>query len=119
MDQMTAACGEQDTLLALLCQPAELQPGIGLPGDIAVWGIDSGVRHAVAGGDYGSVRVGAFMGYRMIADLVGLPVTRTEGEGVQVEDARWRGHLCNIPPSEWEGHYRDHLPETIQGAEFL
>ena len=26
MDQMTSACGEADSLLALLCQPAELQP---------------------------------------------------------------------------------------------
>jgi L-arabinokinase len=77
------------------------------------------VRHAVAGGDYGSVRVGAFMGYRMIADLAGLPVIGTDGAHVQVKDARWQGYLCNIPPSEWESHYRDHLPETIGGAEFL
>jgi L-arabinokinase len=26
------------------------------------WGIDSGIRHAVSGADYGTVRVGAFMG---------------------------------------------------------
>src|SRR5205814_921389 len=49
----------------------------------------------------------------------GLPVTRTEGAHVRVEDSRWHGYLCNIPPSEWERDYRDHLPETIQGAEFL
>ena len=119
MDQMTSACGEQDRLLALLCRPAELQPAVALPAGIAVWGIDSGVRHAVAGGDYGAVRVGAFMGYRMIADLAGLPVEQTEAGRVQVADARWHGYLCNIPPSEWEIYYRDHLPETIRGAAFL
>jgi L-arabinokinase len=119
MDQMTAACGEQNTLLALLCQPAELQPGIVLPNELAVWGIDSGVRHAVAGGDYGSVRIGAFMGYRMIAERAGLPVERAAAGRVQVTDARWHGYLCNIAPSEWESDYRDHLPETIEGAAFL
>ncbi len=31
MDQMTSSCGEQDSLLALLCQPAELQSPVQLP----------------------------------------------------------------------------------------
>src|SRR5439155_15401674 len=83
MDQMTAACGEENRLLALLCQPAELQGQVSLPEEIAVWGIDSGVRHSVAGADYGSVRTGAFMGYRIIADLAGIPVmAREPGEPV-------------------------------------
>ena len=119
MDQMASACGEQDKLLALLCQPAELRPSVALPGDLAVWGIDSGVRHAVSGGDYGSVRIGAFMGYRIIADIVGLPVTSTEDGRVRIEDSRWHGYLCNISPSEWEANYREQLPETIEGTEFL
>ncbi len=72
MDQMTAACGEEGELLALLCQPAELLDTVTLPRGVAVWGIDSGVRHSVGGGDYTSVRVGAFMGYRMIAEMAGL-----------------------------------------------
>src|SRR5205823_6892483 len=47
MDQMTAACGEADRLLTLLCQPGELQGTIKLPDELAVWGIDSGIRHSV------------------------------------------------------------------------
>src|SRR4029077_7654072 len=66
MDQITSACGEENQLLALLCQPAELLGTISLPKELAVWGLDSGVRHSVGGGDYGSVRIGAFMGYRII-----------------------------------------------------
>jgi L-arabinokinase len=119
MDQMASTCGERDKLLALLCQPAEIQPGITLPNNIAIWGIDSGERHSVSGRDYGSVRIGAFMGYRIIADLAGLPVTRTEEARVRVEDSRWHGYLCNIAPSEWEERYREQVPETIGGAEFL
>src|SRR6267378_3552472 len=37
MDLMTAACGEADCLLELLCQPGELQGSIRLPDELAVW----------------------------------------------------------------------------------
>ncbi|HEX6289787.1 MAG TPA: galactokinase family protein [Herpetosiphonaceae bacterium] len=119
MDQMTAACGEQDRLLALLCQPAELLPSVVLPPEVEVWGIDSGIRHTVSGSDYGSVRVGAFMGYRIIADLAGLTVAPLDDGRVAVDDRRWHGYLANITPSEWETLYRDHVPETLDGAAFL
>src|SRR5262245_42607703 len=49
MDQMTCVFGEERALLALLCQPAELQPQVPVPGDLDVWGLDSGERHAVGG----------------------------------------------------------------------
>ena len=119
MDQMTSACGEQDSLLALLCQPAELQEGIALPNELEVWGIDSGIRHAVTSADYGSVRIGAFMGYRIIADLAGLLVQTHDEQSVSIEDGRWRGYLANISPSVWERAYRDRLPNQINGATFL
>jgi galactokinase len=119
MDQMTAACGTQDTLLALLCQPAELQESVALPAEVEVWGIDSGIRHAVTGADYGSVRVGAFMGYRIIADLAGLHVQQVAEQRVSIEDALWHGYLANITPSLWEQIYREQLPERLDGAAFL
>src|SRR5882724_1339076 len=71
MDQLTSACGEEGRLLALLCQPAELAEAISIPDEMAMWGLDSGVRHSVSSADYGDVRVGAFMGYRMIAGIAG------------------------------------------------
>src|SRR5262249_38151325 len=66
MDQMTCVFGEEHKLMALLCQPAELQAPVAIPEDIAFWGLDSGERHAVGGADYTSVRTGAFMGRRML-----------------------------------------------------
>lgn len=119
MDQTTAACGKQDRLLKLLCQPADVQGSIEVPHEIAFWGIDSGVRHSVSGLDYSSVRVGAFMGYRIIADLARLPV-RANANAAQVEirDARWNGYLANLTPSEFE-QYRQELPEQMCGEEFL
>jgi L-arabinokinase len=117
MDQMTASCGEADRLLALRCQPAELLGMTAIPDEVAFWGIDSGVRHAVTGADYGSVRVGAFIGFRIIAEMVGLKVN--PGEPAQIGDQRWGGYLANITPSEFEQHYAVRLPERIEGAEFL
>jgi L-arabinokinase len=118
MDQMTSACGEEGRLLALLCQPAELLGTVALPRELSVWGLDSGVRHSVGGGDYGSVRVGAFMGYRIIAELAGLKV-EPRGETVSIDDARWGGYLANVPPSEFEQKFAARLPEMMTGADFL
>jgi len=110
MDQMTAACGTADTLLALRCQPAQLLPEIKLPTNLVVYGIDSGVRHAVSGADYGSVRVGAFMGRRILevhAQRNNLPTTH------------WNGFLANITPSELQANFHGVLPSQMTGAEFI
>ena len=66
MDQMASLLGQQDKLLALLCQPAEILTYVDIPSSLGVWGIDSGIRHSVSGADYGSVRCGAFMGLSLI-----------------------------------------------------
>jgi L-arabinokinase len=120
MDQMTSALGQAGQLFALRCQPAQVLPSVPLPPGLAFWGIDSGVRHSVSGSDYTSVRVGAFMGYRIIAELAGLKVLPGDRPGlIQVEDPRWHGYLANIRPAEFEEHFLPHLPETISGEEFL
>jgi L-arabinokinase len=103
MDQMTSVFGETDSLMALLCQPAELQDPVRVPDQVAFWGIDSGERHAVAGSDYGSVRAGAFMGYRILS---------VEG---QVDT----GYLANVSPAKLEQDLLHRLPETMSGKEFL
>jgi len=120
MDQMTSVCGEANRLLALVCQPAELREMIAIPDEMAFWGMDSGIRHSVAGADYGSVRAGAFMGYRIIADLARLNINEVPSEKrCEVDDPRWGGYLANISPSEFEESYAHQLPERLSGAEFL
>jgi L-arabinokinase len=119
MDQMVSACGEENKLLALVCQPAELKGTIRLPDEIEIWGIDSGIRHSVAGADYGSVRAGAFIGYRIIAEIARLEVENLENNRVQIADEKWRGFLANITPEEFEKEFRSKLPEKITGREFL
>lgn len=109
MDQMASACGEEGRLLALLCQPAELLGTVSLPEDLAVWGIDSGIRHAVSGADYGSVRTGAFMGLQVLRQITGNPAGTHD---------RWGGYLANVTPHEWM-RLEDAVPERLAGATFL
>lgn len=118
MDQMTSACGEEHQLLALLCQPAEIVGSVSIPDQLAVWGVDSGVSHSVGGAEYGTVRAGSFMGYRMIAELAGLKVQPGPGT-VFIEDERWHGFLANIPVSEFEENYAARLPDQMTGNDFL
>jgi galactokinase len=102
MDQMTAALGEFGQLLTLLCQPAEVHGCLRLPSGLALWGIDSGVRHAVGGGDYGAVRAAAFMGHRILEDLT----------------KRQLDYLANVTPQEF-ATLAPQVPECLTGREFL
>ena len=120
MDQMTAAGGETNRLLELLCQPAELKGTVALPEELEIWGIDSGIRHSVGGSDYRTVRTAAFLGYRIIADVAGLSVRDGGRDGqVQIDDPKWKGYLANVTPDEFESCFAKHVPERITGAEFL
>jgi L-arabinokinase len=119
MDQMTSICGEAGSLMALLCQPAEFQGSVRLPHGLGVWGVDSAIRHAVTGADYGAVRVGAFMGYRILAELAGLDVAPGAREGhVRVDDPRWHGYLANVGSVAFRRFAPD-IPESLDGATFL
>jgi galactokinase len=102
MDQMTCVFGLPDALMALLCQPAELQAPVPLPDDVAVWGIDSGERHVVSGSDYASVRCAAFMGLSILADHLRVP----------------DGYLANVDAAEFE-RVASRVPEQVRGEEFL
>jgi L-arabinokinase len=103
MDQMTCVFGASGTLLALLCQPAELQPPVQIPDDIEFWGIDSGERHTVGGSDYGAVRTGAFMGHRIMSAHAGVPL----------------GYLADITPAEFEREFAGLLPAEMSGDDFV
>jgi len=119
MDQMTAACGRRDHLLCLKCQPAESEGYVAIPPDLELWGLDSGIRHEVGGPAYGSVRVGTFMGYRIVADIAGLVWEKAAPGHVMVRDPLWGGYLANVPPSVWASRFRQRVPLEMSGREFL
>ena len=119
MDQMTAAIGQRDHLLELICRPAEIVGHRPIPPGLELYGIDSGIRHAVSGSDYRSVRAAAFMGYQMVAAATGL-APRVVGPGrVVIDDPHFGGYLANVSSSVWRGRYRDAIPERMTGGEFL
>ncbi|XP_051114126.1 L-arabinokinase-like [Andrographis paniculata] len=129
MDQMASACGEANKLLAMLCQPAEVLGHVEIPSHIRFWGIDSGIRHSVGGADYGSVRIGTFMGRKMIKSMASEELEskrnlrKVEGTNehrsdlLQTEAAL--NYLCNLPPHRYEELYGHNLPESILGSDFL
>ncbi len=119
MDQMTAACGKAGKLLRLRCQPAEIEGSVGLPPELVVFGIDSGVRHAVGGSDYGSVRAATFMGYTIIARACGLAVTALGAGRIQISDPIYGGYLTRIPVSLYRERFASLLPECLRGEDFL
>jgi L-arabinokinase len=119
MDQMTSALGRRDHLLEIVCQPAEVVGQVRVPDDIEFVGVDSGIRHAVSGADYGTVRAAAFMGYRMIAAAAGL-AARPVGPGrVAIDDTLFKGYLASVPAADWRDRYRAEIPEEVPGGEFL
>lgn len=96
MDQMTAAHGEAGRLLALVCRPAEVTGSYALPPGFAVWGIDSGARHAVRAAPYRRARCACFMGKALL--------------GIDAD------YLAALSPRELEAQ---RLPERMSGAAFL
>jgi len=102
MDQMTSACGKQDRLLQLHCQPGRIEDHVAVPAGYRFYGIDSGISHAVSGADYGTVRTAAFMGLRILT-------TATP----------WRGrYLADLTPPDFD-ELAPCLPEAMRGDEFL
>ncbi|GAQ77636.1 galactokinase [Klebsormidium nitens] len=130
MDQMASCCGHAGKLLALVCQPARVLGHVDIPPHIALWGVDSGIRHAVTGADYGSVRVGAFMGKRLIqeaahGEAAGV-ATRDTGDADGDDGLASAAHgdaqleyLVNVPPHRYEALYAPLLSEEMTGHEFV
>ncbi|XP_051151499.1 L-arabinokinase-like [Andrographis paniculata] len=130
MDQMTSACGEANKLLAMVCQPAEVLGLVDIPNHIRFWGIDSGIRHSVGGADYGSVRIGAFMGQKIIKSFASESISISPANGATPDDGEEDGmqlleteasldYLCNLSPHRYEALYVKQLPETMLGETFL
>ncbi|XP_031255016.1 L-arabinokinase-like isoform X2 [Pistacia vera] len=127
MDQMASACGEADKLLAMVCQPAEVLGLVEIPNHIRFWGIDSGIKHSVGGADYGSVRIGAFMGRQMIKSAASTELSqlKTSNGSDSLEDGvallkaeASLDYLCNLSPHRYEARYAKMLPESMLGDAF-
>jgi len=65
------------------------------------------VKHSIGGSAYSDVRIGAFMGKRIINHM------RAQSGEKPIQ------YLTELTTDSFENNYRASLPETIRGAEFL
>lgn len=120
MDQITVVLGDQDHFVPLICQPCQPEPLVRLPAPLRIWGVDSGVRHSVAGIEYETARAATFMGYAMLCDWEKLPVTYDDSGALpRYTDSRWNGYLANLDLATYRARYDQRLPEQLRGADFL
>lgn len=119
MDQLTVVMGDEGSFIPMLCQPCQPRPLVRLPENLRLWGIDSGVRHSVAGIEYESARAATFMGYRFLCDFEKLdPKLDESGALPRWVEPKWDGYLANVSPSRFRMDYENRLPERISGEEF-
>jgi L-arabinokinase len=107
MDQIAVASGRESKLTHILCRPGAIVGEVEIPSGTGFVGINSMVRHSVAGNAYGNVRIGAFMGKRIINEI------RAKTGRAAVN------YLTEISSSEFANEYEKEIPETILGSDFL
>ena len=107
MDQIAVANGHQGKLTHILCRPGAVMGEVEIPAGTGFVGINSMVRHSVAGNAYGNVRVGAFMGKKIINEL------RAKTGRASLN------YLTEISSAEFQSEYEKEIPETILGSDFL
>lgn len=107
MDQIAITSGHEGRLTHILCRPGEVKGEVDIPGGTGFVGINSMVRHSVAGSPYSDTRIGAFMGKRIINDIR----ART-GRGAL-------DYLTELSVKELREQYAAEIPETMVGSQFL
>jgi L-arabinokinase len=106
MDQIAVASGRESRLTHILCRPGSIVGEVEVPPGTGFVGINSMVRHSVAGNAYGNVRIGAFMGKKIINEIR----ARTGRAPLN--------YLTEITSEEFAA-YEKEIPETILGSDFL
>ena len=107
MDQTAITSGRQGCLTHILCRPGEVKGEVPIPAGTGFVGLNSMVRHSVAGSPYSDTRIGAFMGKKMINDI---------------RDRTGRGaldYLTELSVAEFQQQFAAEIPEQILGSEFL
>ena len=107
MDQIAVASGRESKLTHILCRPGSIVGEVEIPPGTGFVGINSMVRHSVAGNPYGNVRIGAFIGKKIINELR----ARTGRAALN--------YLTEISSDELKSEYLPQIPETILGSDFL
>lgn len=107
MDQIACASGGEGRLTHILCRPGAVMGHVEIPPGTGFVGINSMVRHSVAGNAYGNVRIGAFMGKKIVNEIR----ARTGRAALN--------YLTEIASAEFAAEYEKEIPETLLGSDFL
>lgn len=107
MDQTAITSGRQGCLTHILCRPGEVKGEVQIPPGTAFVGINSMVRHSVAGSPYSDTRIGAFMGKKIINDL-----RAQTGRGPL-------DYLTELSVAQFNSEYAAQLPVELVGSKFL
>jgi galactokinase len=109
-DLACSLLGEPHTLSQLCCDPFEWGPGIRLPDDVTVVGIDTGAGRDDNREKYTQVRTTSFMGRVLIERLFA-----HEQLSARLGD----GHLARVSVTDYVERLRDRLPAKLKGEVFL
>ena len=107
MDQIAVASGREGKLTHILCRPGAIVGEVEIPPGTGFVGINSMVRHSVAGNAYGNVRIGAFMGKKIVNEI------RAKTGRAAAELSRPK-----FPSEEFKAEFQPQIPETILGSRF-
>ena len=107
MDQIAVASGRSGKLTHILCRPGQIVSEVEIPPGTGFVGISSMVRHSVAGNPYANVRIGAFMGKKIINEIR----ARTGRSALN--------YLTEITTAEWLAEFQSQVPATLLGSDFL
>jgi len=107
MDQIAVTSGRREKLTHILCRPGAVMGEVEIPPGTGFVGINSMVRHSVAGNAYGNVRIGAFMGKKIINEI------RAKTGRAALN------YLTEMSTREFAAEFEKEIPETLLGSEFL
>jgi len=107
MDQIAVTSGRAGRLTHILCRPGAVMGEINIPPGTGFAGINSLVRHSIAGNPYSDTRIGAFMGKKII-------------NGVRARTGRAPlDYLTELSSAEFTAQYAAEIPEELAGSQFL
>jgi L-arabinokinase len=107
MDQIAVTSGRTGRLTHILCRPGAVAGEIDIPPGTGFAGINSLVRHSIAGNPYSDTRIGAFMGKKII-------------NGFRARTGRAPlDYLTELSSAELAAQYTAEIPEELAGSQFL
>jgi L-arabinokinase len=107
MDQTAVTSGREGRLTHILCRPGAVVGEVAIPPGTGFAGINSLVRHSIAGNPYSDTRIGAFMGKKII-------------NGVRARTGRAPlDYLTELSRAEFTAQYAAEIPEELAGSQFL